>query len=67
MKTVVMPGASLMQIDVTADGGVRMTCPGCQESRVYYDAGDRVFPHRDGCPVYARIQRAMRAARRWVQ
>jgi uncharacterized protein (DUF983 family) len=57
MKVILLPGASLMVITPINDG-VRVRCPGCGCEQDYRGTGHRAFRHADGCPTYARIERA---------
>jgi predicted RNA-binding Zn-ribbon protein involved in translation (DUF1610 family) len=58
VKFLIFPGASLMEI-TPLDDGVHVRCPGCGAVRIYRDADHRgAFLHEDGCPIFARIQRA---------
>jgi predicted RNA-binding Zn-ribbon protein involved in translation (DUF1610 family) len=57
--TLILPGASLMEITPLADG-VRVRCPGCGNEEEYRDTGHREFRHEDRCAVYARIEQALR-------
>ena len=58
MKLLIIPGASLMQITPIADG-VRVRCPGCGIERELRGKGHREFAHKDRCPVYEKIERAV--------
>lgn len=58
MKTIILPGASLMEI-TPLDDGVRVRCPGCGHEQQYRGKGHREFQHGKRCPVYARIEQAM--------
>jgi len=59
MKAVMFPGASLMKFTVL-DDGLHVKCPGCGREQVFREELAADFAHEDGCPVFARIQRATR-------
>jgi len=58
---VVFPGASLMALTPTADGGLRVRCPGCGARQVYKPpvTGELAFVHEAGCPIHQQIQDAI--------
>jgi predicted RNA-binding Zn-ribbon protein involved in translation (DUF1610 family) len=58
MRTIILPGASLMEI-TPLDDGVRVRCPGCGNEQEYRGKGLRSFQHGKRCPVYARIEEAI--------
>lgn len=73
LTIVILPGASLLDIQPLADGMTLVRCPGCGATRVFTarPAGAAIshvaFVHEeDDCPVLVRIEAALaelRAAR----
>lgn len=60
MKLVFFPGASLMELTMTASG-LQVRCPGCEVVEVIRDTQRATdFHHSEGCAVHAQIVAAQK-------
>ena len=64
MVVMDFPGASIMDIEQRDDGGLKIHCPGCDETWIIAPAkAGEVrhisLDHYDNCPTKARIDRAL--------